>query len=513
MNRKQKKVLIRIILAFVLLVTASVVTVDVRIRLAVFLIPYIIIGYDILINAVKGVINRQPFDENFLMAVATVGAMALGEYSEGVAVMLFYQTGELFQSYAIGKSRRNIAELMDISPDYANVEQNGELVQLDPCEVAVGSVIVVKPGERVPIDGEVTEGETTLDTAALTGESAPRSVKAGEAIISGCINLTGLIKVKTTREFGESTVSKILELVENASSRKSRSEKFISRFARLYTPVVCFLALALCIVPPIFRAAVLGTSAEFGVWLYRALTFLVISCPCALVISIPLGFFAGIGGASNAGVLIKGSNYLETLADVKCVAFDKTGTLTKGTFAVSDVQSVAIEEKKLLEVAALAESFSTHPISRSIRQAVAENLDLSRVSDVREVSGKGVCATVDGNFTAVGNARLMEDMGISVAEDAGAATPVYVAINNEYAGCILISDEIKENAKDAICALRTAGVKSTVMLSGDVATVAEAVAARLGIDDVYAALLPADKVQMCEKLLGELRGKEKLAYV
>lgn len=513
MNKKQKKVLVRIIVAAALMVAASFVSVDGRARLVLFLMPYMVIGYDILIKAGKGIINRQPFDENFLMGIATVGAIILGEYAEGTAVMLFYQTGELFQSYAVGKSRRSIAELMDIRPDFANVEQGGKLVRVDPDEVKIGSIIVVQPGEKIPIDGEVTEGASVLDTAALTGESMPRDVGAGSEVISGCINLTGLIKIRTSRGFGESTVSKILDLVENASSRKSRSENFISKFAKYYTPTVCISALALAVMPPLFRVSVMGVSAQLGVWIYRALTFLVISCPCALVISIPLGFFAGIGGASNAGVLVKGSNYLEALSEVKHVVFDKTGTMTKGSFAVARVCSNKEEVSRLLEYAALAESFSTHPISKTIRDAAGKDLDKSRVSDVKETGGHGVMAVVDGVSVAVGNAKLMRSLGIDTPVCDCAGTAVHVAIGGEYSGYIMISDEIKPDAKAAISALMGAGVRRTVMLTGDTKAVGEAVARELGIREVHCELLPSDKVEICERLLGEKKRGEKLAFV
>ncbi len=540
MNKKQKKVLIRIFIAAVLMVGFSLLPVEGVLRFALFMIPYLVIGYDILKKAGKGILNRQVFDENFLMAVATVGAIILGEYTEGVAVMLFYQIGELFQSYAVGKSRRNISDLMDIRPDYANVEQDGKLERRDPDEVEVGTVIVVQPGEKVPIDGIIVEGNTTLNTSALTGESVPRSVKSGDEVVSGCINLNGVIKVRTTKEFGESTVSKILELVENASSRKSRSENFISRFAKYYTPTVCYGALALAVLPPVVRLLFLGVDAQWGVWIYRALTFLVISCPCALVISIPLSFFAGIGGASSQGVLVKGSNYLEALASAKYVVFDKTGTMTRGVFEVSGVHHNELEERKLLEYAALAESYSTHPISKSLQRAYAsasqeENkavtaktkheagkisdkainvvLDQSRVSDVEEIGGEGVLATVDGIRVAAGNGKLMRRLGVAYHECHHVGTVVHMALEGEYAGHILISDMIKPHAKEAITKLKQTGVKKTVMLTGDSARVAEQVAKELGIDEVRAELLPGDKVSMVEKLLDEKAANEKLAFV
>ena len=513
MNKKQKKMLRRIILAAVLLILFSLLPVEGWLRFALFMIPYFLIGYDILWDAVKGIKNLQPFDENFLMAVATVGAIALGDYKEGVAVMLFYQIGELFQSYAVGRSRRSISQLMDIRPDYANIEgENGQLEKVDPDEVPLGSIIVVQPGEKVPIDGVIEEGESTLDTAALTGESVPRDAAPGDEVISGCINLTGVLRIRTTREFGESTVSKILELVENASSRKSRSENFISRFARVYTPAVCFSALALAVLPPLVRI-VMGIPAEWGDWVYRALTFLVISCPCALVISIPLGFFAGIGGASSAGVLIKGSNYMETLSQVKTVAFDKTGTMTQGVFEVSGIHHSSMEETELLEYAALAESYSSHPISQSLRRAWGGEPDKNRVSDVTELSGKGLTAKVDGKTVAVGNAKLMELLGVEYKECHSVGTVVHVAIDGAYAGHILIADMLKPTAKSAVAAMKAAGVKKTVMLTGDAHAVAAQTAGELGADEFYAELLPGDKVDRVEKLLAENQGKEKLAFV
>ena len=513
MNKKQKKMLRRIILAAVLLVLFSLLPVEGWLRFGLFMIPYFLIGYDILWDAVKGVKNLQPFDENFLMAVATVGAIALGDYKEGVAVMLFYQIGELFQSYAVGRSRRSISQLMDIRPDYANIEgENGQLEKVDPDQVPVGSIIVVQPGEKVPIDGLIAEGESTLDTAALTGESVPRDAAPGDEVISGCINLTGVLRIRTTKEFGESTVSKILELVENAGSRKSRSENFISRFARIYTPAVCFSALALAVLPPLVRIF-MGSPAGWGDWVYRALTFLVISCPCALVISIPLGFFAGIGGASSAGVLIKGSNFMETLAQVETVAFDKTGTMTQGVFEVSGIHHSSMEETKLLEYAALAESYSSHPISQSLRRAWGGEPDKNRVSDVTELSGKGLTAKVDGKTVAVGNARLMELLGVEYKECHSVGTVVHVAIDGAYAGHILIADMLKPSAKAAVAAMKAAGVKKTVMLTGDAHSVAAQTAGELGADEFYAELLPGDKVDRVEKLLEENRGKEKLAFV
>ena len=513
MNKKQKKMLRRIILAALLLILFSLLPVEGWLRFALFMIPYFLIGYDILWDAVKGVKNLQPFDENFLMAVATVGAIALGDYKEGVAVMLFYQIGELFQSYAVGRSRRSISQLMDIRPDYANIEgENGQLEKVDPDEVPVGSVIVVQPGEKVPIDGVIEKGESTLDTAALTGESVPRDAAPGDEVISGCINLTGVLRIRTTKAFGESTVSKILELVENASSRKSRSENFISRFARVYTPAVCFSALALALLPPLVRLF-MGLPADWGDWVYRALTFLVISCPCALVISIPLSFFAGIGGASSAGVLIKGSNYMETLAQVKTVAFDKTGTMTQGVFEVSGIHHSSMEEAKLLEYAALAESYSSHPISQSLRRAWGGEPDKNRVADVTELSGKGLTARVDGRTVAVGNARLMELLGVEYKDCHSVGKVVHVAIDGAYAGHILIADMLKPTAKSAVSAMKAAGVKKTVMLTGDAHAVAAQTAGELGADEFYAELLPGDKVDRVEKLLGESRDKEKLAFV
>ena len=513
MTKKQKKVLIRIIIAAVLIIAFSFLPLEGYIRFICYMVPYLVIGYDVLRKAIKGILNRQVFDENFLMAVATVGAIALGDYKEGVSVMLFYQIGELFQSYAVGKSRRNISELMDIRPDYANVEKDGELEQVDPDEVEVGTVIVVQPGEKVPIDGVITEGSSTLNTSALTGESLPREAKAGDEVISGCINMTGLLKIQTTREFGESTVSKILELVENSSSRKSRSENFISKFARYYTPAVCYGALALAILPPIVRILALGLAPEWGDWIYRALTFLVISCPCALVISIPLSFFAGIGGASHEGVLVKGSNYLETMAQTKYVVFDKTGTMTQGVFEVSGVHHNTIPEEQLLEYAALAECSSSHPISKSLQKAYGKPIDRNRVTDIEEISGHGVKAKVDGVEVAVGNAKLMKKMNLPYSECHEVGTIVHVAVDGTYAGHILISDQLKPHAKQAIQDLKRAGITKTVMLTGDMKRVADQVAAELGIDEVHSELLPADKVAKVEELLAKKGEKEKLAFV
>ena len=513
MNKKQKKVLIRIIVAVALLIILSFVPAEGWLQLALYMIPYLVIGYDILKKAVKGIMNRQVFDENFLMAVATVGAIALGDYKEGVAVMLFYQIGELFQSYAVGKSRRNISELMDIRPDYANIEKDGEIIQVDPDEVEIGTIILVKPGEKIPIDGIVTEGTSSLNTSALTGESLPRNAKEGDEVISGCINMTGLLKIKTTREFGESTVSKILELVENSSSRKSRSENFISKFARVYTPAVCYGAVALALIPPIVRMVFMGLPADFGTWIYRALTFLVISCPCALVISIPLSFFAGIGGASKEGVLVKGSNYLETLSQTKYVVFDKTGTMTQGVFEVSGIFPAALSKEELIEYAACAESYSSHPISKSLQKAYGKEIDKNRVTEVTEVSGKGVTAKVDGRLVAAGNGRLMDQLGIPYTVCDQVGTLVYVAVDGTFAGCIVISDLLKPHAKEAIDALKRAGVTRTVMLTGDTKRVADSVAAELGIHEVCSELLPADKVAKVEELLAKKSEKEKLAFV
>ena len=513
MNKKQKKMLTRIIIAFALIVVLSLLPVDGYLEFALYMIPYLVIGYDILKKAFKGICNKQVFDENFLMAVATIGAILLRDYKEGTAVMLFYQIGELFQSYAVGKSRRNISELMDIRPDYANIEKDGKLEKVDPDEVEIGSVIVVQPGEKVPIDGVILEGTTTLNTSALTGESLPRNAKPGDEIISGCINMTGVLKIRTTKEFGESTVSKILELVENSSSRKSKSENFISKFARYYTPAVCYGALALAILPPLVSMGILHTAPQWGQWIYRALTFLVISCPCALVISIPLSFFAGIGGASNAGVLVKGSNYLETLAQTKYVVFDKTGTLTKGVFEVAGVHHNTMEQSKILEYAALAESFSSHPISCSLKTAYGKEINQNRVTDVEEISGNGVTAKVDGTPVAVGNARLMERIYVKPIECHHAGTVIHVAIDGAYAGHILISDVPKPTSKDAIADLKQNGIKETVMLTGDIDRVAQQVAKELGVDRVYSELLPADKVSRVEELLAGKNEKEKLAFV
>ena len=512
MNKKQKKVLIRIIASAVLMVLIELLSLEGYFRQGLYLIAYLVIGYDILKKSWKGIRNRQVFDENFLMAVATLGALLLGDYKEGVAVMLFYQIGELFQSYAVGKSRRNISELMDIRPDYANVEQDGRLERVDPDEVEIGTVIVVQPGEKIPIDGIIIEGNASLNTSALTGESLPREAKEGDEVISGCINMSGVLKIKTTREFGESTVSKILDLVENSSSKKSKSENFISKFARYYTPAVCYGALALAIAPPLVRL-VLGLGAEWGDWIYRALTFLVISCPCALVISIPLSFFAGIGGASNAGVLVKGSNYLETLAQTKYVVFDKTGTLTKGVFEVSGVHHNEMEEKKILEYAALAESFSSHPISKSLKKAYGQPIDSSRVREVEEISGNGVLAKVDGVSVAVGNDKLMKRLNIAFQECHQVGTVVHLAIGGAYAGHILISDVVKPTSAQAIYDLKKTGIKKTVMLTGDSDKVAWQVADSLGVDQVFSELLPADKVEKVEELLGSKNPKEKLAFV
>ena len=513
MNKKQKKVLIRIIAAVVLLIALAFVPAEGWLQFALYMLPYLVIGYDILKKAVKGILNRQVFDENFLMAVATIGAIALGDYKEGVAVMLFYQIGELFQSYAVGKSRRNISELMDIRPDYANVEQDGELVQVDPDEVEIGTVILVKPGEKIPIDGIVVEGASSLNTSALTGESLPREAKEGDEVISGCINMTGLLKIRTTKEFGESTVSKILELVENSSSRKSRSENFISKFARIYTPAVCYGAVALAFLPPIVRMVFMGLPADFGTWIYRALTSLVISCPCALVISIPLSFFAGIGGASKEGVLVKGSNYLETLSQTKYVVFDKTGTMTQGVFEVSGIYPAALSKEEVVEYAACAESYSSHPISKSLQKAYGKEIDKNRVTEVKEISGKGVTAQVDGRLVAAGNGKLMDQLGVPYTVCNEVGTLVYVAVDGRFAGCILISDLLKPHAKEAIAALKNAGVTKTVMLTGDTKRVADAVAAELGIHEVCSELLPADKVSKVEELLARKSGKEKLAFV
>ena len=532
MKKKQKKMLIRILIASAMLLVLQLFSKDVLsflegdlfpatgrwIRLGLYLINYFIIGYDILKKAVRGIMNRQVFDENFLMAVATVGAMILaissdGDYFEAIAVMLFYQIGEWFQGYAVGKSRRNISELMDIRPDYANIEKDGKLEQVDPDEVEIGSIIIVQPGEKVPIDGVVEEGNSSLNTSALTGESLPREAKVGDEIISGCINMTGVLKIKTTKEFGESTVSKILDLVENASSKKSKSEKFISKFAKIYTPFVCYSALALAVLPPLVRILALGQSADWGTWIYRSLTFLIISCPCALVISIPLSFFAGIGGASQAGVLVKGSNYLETLSKVKTVVFDKTGTLTQGVFEVNAIHHNEMEQERLIEYAALAESASSHPISKSLQRAYGKEIDRSRVSDIEEVSGNGIIAKVDGLEVAAGNDKLMRRINVPYKECHSTGTIIHVAISGKYAGHIVISDIIKPHAKEAITSLKKAGINKTVMLTGDAKKVAEQVASSLEIDKVYSELLPADKVTKVEELLGENNAKSKLAFV
>ncbi len=521
MTKKQKKVLYRIIIAAVLLVALRFVPVDGWLKALLYMIPYAVIGYDILRKAVLGIAHGEVFDENFLMAVATVGAIGLGDYSEGVSVMLFYQIGELFQSVAVGKSRRNISALMDIRPDYANIEdENGNLQQVDPDEVEIGTVIVVRPGEKVPIDGVVVEGESTLNTSALTGESVPRGVHSGDDVISGCVNISGLLKVRTTKEFGESTVSKILDLVENSSMKKSRSENFITKFAHYYTPAVCYSALALAVIPPVINL-ILGNPASLATWITRALTFLVISCPCALVISIPLSFFGGIGGASSCGILVKGSNYLEALAEAKYVVFDKTGTLTKGVFQVTEIHPSQEFEKqygekaddKLLEFAACAESYSSHPISKSLKEAYGQTIDNSRVADVQEISGHGVEAKVDGIAVAAGNAKLMKSLSLSYEENPGVGTVIHMAVNRQYAGYILISDVVKEQSAGAIAKLKASGVRKTVMLTGDSKTVAEHVADQLQLDEVYSELLPADKVQQVERLLQEKGAKEKLVFV
>ena len=518
MNRKQKKNLIRIIIAAVLLIFLKLVSLPAWLSVVLYLAAYIVIGYDILRKAFKGILNKQVFDENFLMAVATVGAIALAVYersadlSEAVAVMLFYQIGELFQSYAVGKSRRNISALMDIRPDYANIEKDGQLERVDPDEVKIGSVIVVQPGEKVPIDGTVIEGTSSLNTSALTGESLPRDVAAGDEIISGCINMTGVLKIRTSKAFGESTVSKILELVESSGARKSRAESFISRFARVYTPVVCYSALALAVLPPVIRL-IMGMGGEWSTWIYRALTFLVISCPCALVISIPLSFFAGIGGASHEGILIKGSNYLETMSQVKTMVFDKTGTLTQGVFEVSGIHHSAIEDEKLIEYAARAECASSHPISQSLRCAYGKEIDRERVTDIQEVSGKGVIAKVDGVSVAAGNDKLMAQLGIEAIPCRSVGTVIHIAIDGKYSGHILISDVEKPDAKEAIAALKRAGVTKTVMLTGDADRVAQYTAKNLGVDEVYSELLPGGKVDKVEMLLSKLGGRGKLAFV
>ncbi|MFR3895657.1 MAG: heavy metal translocating P-type ATPase [Merdibacter sp.] len=518
MNKKQKKMLARILIAAALMIMLHFVPAEGAVRFLLYMIPYLVIGYDILIKAFKGICNRQVFDESFLMAVATIGAIALaitdnGDYTEAIAVMLFYQIGEWFQSYAVGKSRRNISELMDIRPDHANVERDGRLEQVDPDEVEIGTHIIVRPGEKVPIDGVVVEGTSTLDTAALTGESVPRDVCAGEEVVSGCINMSGVLTIRTTREFGESTVSKILDLVENASSRKSRSEAFITRFARVYTPAVCISALALALLPPLVLM-LSSAQPQWGSWIYRALTFLVISCPCALVISIPLSFFAGIGGASNAGILIKGSNYLETLSQAKTVVFDKTGTLTKGVFAVNAIHHSIIDEHQLIEYAALAESASSHPISQSLQKAYGQEIDRTRVREVKEISGKGVTSLVDGIRVAAGNGKLMDELGISYQECHSVGTIVHMALDGRYAGHIVISDLIKPTSAQAVQALRRCGVNRIVMLSGDKEETAQAIGRELGIDEVYGGLMPDDKVTKVEELIASRRGdKEKLVFV
>jgi Cd2+/Zn2+-exporting ATPase len=519
MSKKQKKMLTRIMAAAFGVILLNFVPVTGILRFTLYLAVYLVIGYDILKKAGRGILKRRMFDENFLMAVATIGAFALavysksGDYNEAIAVMLFYQIGELFQSYAVGKSRRNISALMDIRPDYANVECDGKLEKRDPDEVGIGSIIVVQPGEKVPLDGIVVEGSSSLNTSALTGESLPRDVRQGEEVISGCINMTGVLKVRTTKQFEESTVSKILELVENSGSRKSKSEHFISKFAKVYTPAVCYGALALALLPPVIEMVFLGQAAQWGVWIYRALTFLVISCPCALVISIPLSFFAGIGGASKAGVLIKGSNYMETLSQTKYVMFDKTGTLTKGAFEVSAVHHNELEEEKLLEYAALAECASSHPISKSLQKAYGKEIDRNRVSDIREISGHGITAVVDGHEVAAGNDKLMKKLGLKYHECHTAGTIIHMAIDKKYAGHIVISDVVKEHSKEAVAELKKAGIKKTVMLTGDSRKAAEQTAKTLGIDQVYSELLPGDKVQKVEELLLEKEGKEKLVFV
>ncbi|MBQ8741453.1 MAG: cadmium-translocating P-type ATPase [Clostridia bacterium] len=518
MTRKQKKMLIRIIVSAVLMIGLNFIPIDGIARFILYLVPYLIVGYDILIKAAKGIANRQVFDENFLMSIATIGAMIIGlvdsgDYVEAIAVMLFYQTGELFQSYAVGKSRKNISALMDIRPDYANIELDGKLIQTDPDDIEIGTVIVVNPGEKVPIDGVVIEGNSSLDTAALTGESLPRDVKIGDEIISGCVNMTGVLKIRTTKEFGESTVSKVLDLVENASSRKSRSENFITKFAKIYTPAVCFSALALSVIPPLVNILILSNPAGWGTWVYRALSFLVASCPCALVVSIPLSFFAGIGGASKEGILIKGSNYLEALSQTDCVVFDKTGTLTCGVFEVTAIHHNQMPNEKILEYAALAESASSHPISKSLQRAYGKELDTNRVSDIQEISGNGVTALVDGTQVAVGNDKLMSKLGIKCADCHKTGTVIHIAIGGEYAGHIVISDIVKPTAQKAISLLKKSGVKNTVMLTGDRTAVANQVAQTLGINTVYSELLPADKVARVEQLLAEKSSKSKLAFV
>ncbi len=519
MNKKQKKMLTRIIIAAVMVIGLNFIPVEGWLRLGLYLAAYLIIGYDILRKAWRGILNRRVFDENFLMAIATVGAFALaiysrsGDYNEAIAVMLFYQVGELFQSYAVGKSRKNISALMDIRPDYANIERDGKLEQVDPDEVEVDSVIVVQPGEKVPLDGIVLEGNSTLNTSALTGESLPRDVKQGDEIISGCINMTGVLKIRTTKEFGESTVSKILELVENSSSRKSKSEDFISKFARVYTPAVCYGALALALLPPLVQMLFLGSTAQWGIWIYRALTFLVISCPCALVISIPLSFFAGIGGASKEGVLIKGSNYMETLSKIKYVVFDKTGTLTKGVFEVTAIHHNEMDEKKLLEYAALAECASSHPISKSLLKAYGQEIERNRVTDIQEISGHGVVAKVDGHEVAAGNSKLMKQLGVEYKDCHEVGTIIHIAVDKKYEGHIVISDVPKPHAKEVVSRLKKAGVKKTVMLTGDAKAVAEQTAKALGMDEVYSELLPGDKVEKVEALLKQKAENEKLVFV
>lgn len=519
MNKKQKKMLTRISIATVMLIALYFIPVTGIVRLVCYLVVYGVIGYDILKKALKGIQNRRVFDENFLMAIATVGAFALaiyeksGDYNEAIAVMLFYQIGELFQSYAVGKSRKNISALMDIRPDYANIERDGTLEKVDPDEVEIGSIIVVQPGEKVPIDGIVAEGNSSLNTSALTGESIPRDAKEGDEIISGCINMTGVLKVRTTKEFGESTVSKILELVENSSSRKSRSENFISRFAKVYTPFVCYSAVVLAVIPPVVRLLFMGADPMWGTWIYRALAFLVTSCPCALVVSVPLSFFAGIGGASKEGILVKGSNYLETLSQTKYVVFDKTGTLTQGVFEVSGVHHNKMEEAQILEYAALAECASSHPISKSLQRAYGKEIDRDRVSDIEEISGHGIVATVDGKRVAAGNSKLMKKLGVAYQDCHSIGTIVHIAIDGEYAGHIVISDIVKKHSKEAIVALKKAGVEKTIMLTGDTKRVADSVAASLGIDEVHSELLPSDKVAKVEELLGRKSEKAKLAFV
>lgn len=519
MNTKQKKMLARILIAAVMLVALNFLSITAELLLSLYLVTYLVIGYDILLKAGKGILNRQVFDENFLMSIATIGAFALaiytesGDYVEGIAVMLFFQIGELFQSYVVGKSRKSISALMDIRPDYANVERNGKLEKVDPDEVGIGSIIVVQPGEKVPLDGIIMQGTSSLNTSALTGESLPRDAKEGDEIISGCINLSGVLKIQTTKEFGDSTVSKILELVENSSSRKSKSEDFISKFAKVYTPIVCYAALALAIVPPLFQSLVMGAPAEWSIWFYRALTFLVISCPCALVISVPLSFFAGLGGASKEGVLIKGSNYLETLSQVKYVVFDKTGTLTQGVFEVSGVHHSKIEDAKLLEYAALVECASSHPIAKSLQNAYGKEIDRNRVTDIEEISGHGIIAKVDNESVAAGNSKLMKMLKINFNDCRSVGTIIHMAIDGKYAGHIVISDIVKPHSKEAIAALKKAGVEKVIMLTGDTKKVAEKVASSLGIDEVYSELLPADKVSEVEKLLAIKPAKAKLAFV